>query len=385
MVPAAGGSEIRRDRSDFSVTGQDRTGLLSYPEYLDFKQQATQLREVVAISGGGATLVQGNNHQLLNLNLVSSNFFTALGVKPLHGRVFAPQDEADANRPVSVVLGNSCWQRYFGSDPNIVGKQIRIQRANDVLVTVLGVLPPSFRGIENGGDRDLWFSRQAWTQLGDEKELETRGNRWFYVMGRLAPGATEKSASAQIQTIAQRMAELSPATNKERRAAVVSDLHFRMEQAGTNGLMLLAVVFLVVMISSVNVANLLLSRAGMRGKEMAVRLALGAGRWRLIQQLMAENILLGVLGLAGGIAIGAWIIQILPALMVQPPGFYNAIDFQFDPRVLSFSLAVSSVTIVFFGLAPAWKSARQDLVPALKGDAAFGASRIAAGLSGIGW
>jgi putative ABC transport system permease protein len=358
----------------FSVTDQNRQALLSYPEYLDFKQQANQLREVVAIGGRGATLVQGQNRQLLNLNLVSSNFFTALGVRPLYGRVFTAQDEADTTRPLSVVLGNSCWQRYFGADPGIVGKQIRIQRANDVLVTVMGVLPGSFRGIENGGDRDLWFSRQAWTSLGDMSELENRGNRWFYVMGRLAPCATEKSANAQVETIARRMAEAWPASNKNRRAAVISDLHFRMEQAGTNGLALLAIVLLVVMISSVNVANLLLSRTGVRGKEMAVRLALGAGRWRLIQQLMAENILLGLLGLAGGIAIGSWLIEILPALMVQPPGFYNAIDFQFDSRVLTFSLAVSLVTIVFFGLAPAWKSARPDLVPALKGDAAFGVS-----------
>jgi predicted permease len=358
----------------FSVTDQNRQALLSYPEYLDFKQQANQLREVVAIGGRGATLVQGQNRQLLNLNLVSSNFFTALGVRPLYGRVFTAQDEADTTRPLSVVLGNSCWQRYFGADPGIVGKQIRIQRANDVLVTVIGVLPPSFRGIENGGDRDLWFSRQSWTSLGDMSELENSGNRWFYVMGRLAPGATEKSANAQVETIARRMAEAWPASNKNRRASVVSDLHFRMEQAGTNGSALLAIVLLVVMISSVNVANLLLSRAGVRGKEMAVRLALGAGRWRLIQQLMAENILLGLWGLAGGIAIGAWLIEILPALMVQPPGFHDAIDFQFDSRVLLFSLAVSLVTIVLFGLAPAWKSARPDLVPALKGDAAFGVS-----------
>jgi putative ABC transport system permease protein len=358
----------------FSVTDQDRRGPLSYPEYLDLKQQATQLREVVAIGGRGATLVQGDSHQLLNLNLVSSNFFTALGVKPLHGRVFTPQDEADATRPLSVVLGNSCWQRYFGGDPSIVGKQIRIQRVNDVLVTVMGVLPQSFRDIETGGDRDLWFSRQAWTRLGDLVELETRGNRWFNVMGRLAPGATEKSANTQIETIVRRLADAWPATNKGRRASIVSDLRFRMEQAGTNGMALLAIVLLVVMISSVNVANLLLSRAGVRGKEMAVRLALGASRWRLIQQLMAENILLGILGLAGGIAIGTWLIEILPALMVQPPGFSNVIDFQFDSRVLMFSLAVSVATIVLFGLAPAWKSARPELLPALKGDAAFGGS-----------
>ncbi len=358
----------------FSVTDQNRQGSLSYPEYLDLKQQATELREVVAIGGRGATLVQGDSHQLLNLNLVSSNFFTALSVKPLYGRVFTPQDEADATRPLSVVLGNSCWQRYFGGDPNIVGKQIRIQRINDVLATVIGVLPRSFREIETGGDKDLWFSRQAWKVIGSVGDLETRGNRWFHVMGRLAPGATEKSTNAQVETIASRMAEAWPATNKGRRASLVSDLHFRMEQAGTNGVALLAIVLLVVMISSVNVANLLLSRAGIRGKEMAVRLALGAGRWRLIQQLMAENILLGILGLAGGIAIGTWLIEILPALMVQPPGFYNVIDFQFDSRVLLFSLAISLATILLFGLAPAWKSARPDLLPALKGDAAFGVS-----------
>lgn len=358
----------------FSVTDQNKAGSLSYPEYLNFKQQATELREVVAIGGRGAYLVQGNTHQLLDLNLVSSNFFTALGVKPMLGRVFTPDDEADPSRPIGVVLGNACWQRYFGSDPNIAGKQIRIQRENDVLVTVLGVLPASFREVDNASDRDLWFSRRAWAQLGNMEELENPSNRWFHVMGRLAPGATEKSANAQIQTIARRLGEQSPATNKDRRAVVVSDLHFRMQQAGTNGLMLLAIVFLVVMISSVNVANLLLSRGGMRGREMAVRLALGAGRWRLIQQLMAENILLGALGLLGGVALGAWILQILPALMVQPPGFYNTIDFQFDSRVLLFSLAISAVTVVFFGLAPAWKSARPDLVPALKGETAFGGS-----------
>jgi predicted permease len=358
----------------FSVTDQDHGGMLSYPEYLDLKQQATELREVVAIGGRGATLVQGNTRQLLNLNLVSSNFFVAMGVQPLLGRFFTPADESDQSRPISVVLGNSCWHRYFGGDPNIVGKQIRIQRVNDVLVTVLGILPASFRGIENGGDRDLWFSRQAWTQIGSREELETRSSRWFYIMARLAPGASEKSANAQVQGIARRMVETWPATNKNRRAVLMSDLRFRMDQAGTSGMALLAIVLLVVMISSVNVANLLLSRAGSRGKEMAVRLAVGASRWRLIRQLMAENLMLGLLGLIGGIALGAWLIEILPALMVQPPGFYNVLDFQFDSRVLLFSVSVSLATIVLFSLAPAWKSAQPDLLPALKGDAAFSGS-----------
>jgi predicted permease len=198
-----------------------------------------------------------------------------------------------------------------------------------------------------------------------------RGNRWFRVLGRLASGVTERSANAEVETIASRMAAAWPATNKGRRAAVVSDFRYRIEQAGTNGLALLAIVLLVVMISSVNVANLLLSRAGVRGKEMAVRLALGAGRGRLVRQLMVENLLLGVAGLALGTVIGGWLIAILPALMVQPPGFQpSIIDFQFDSRVFAFTLAVSLATVVLFGLIPAWKSTRPDLVPALKGEAA---------------
>ncbi len=203
------------------------------------------------------------------------------------------------------------------------------------------------------------------------QELESRGNRWFRVLGRLAPGATERSANAQVEAIAGRMAEAWPTTNKGRRATLVSDLHYRMCQAGDNGLALLAIVLLVVMISSVNVANLLLSRAGVRGKEMAVRLALGAGRGRLIRQLMAENLLLGIAGLALGMFIGAWLIALLPAMMVQPPGFQNIVDFEFDARVFAFTLTVSLATVVLFGLAPAWKSARPDLLPALKGEVAF--------------
>jgi predicted permease len=360
----------------FSVTDQDREALLSYPEYLQFKHQANTLSGVVAIGGRGGTLIEGQQRQLLNLYLVSSNFFQTLGVQPAVGHLFSEADEAAAPDALVVVLGNSFWMRHFGGDPHIVGKTIRFQRAHDSLATVIGVLPPTFRDVDSGGDRDLWFPHQAWAQLGDLQELEAPGNRWFRAFGRLASGANPRSANAQIQTIAAGMAQTWPAGNRGRRAAVVADLDYRLEQAGTNGLTLLAVVLLVVLISSVNVANLLLSRAGFRGREMAVRLALGAGRARLIRQLMAENILLGMFGFVLGIAIGALLIAILPSLIEQPPGFYAANDFRFDSRVLGFSLLISLLTILFFGLAPAWKSTRPELVPALKGDGVFrGAGR----------
>ena len=359
----------------FSVTDQERAGLLSYPEYLDFKQQAPALRDLVAVGGRGLTLVEGDSHQLFNLNLVSPDFFTALGVKAMLGRVFTPQDQADRSAGVEVVLGNSFWIRHFGGDPKIIGRKIRVQRASEALITVIGVLPPTFRSIESAGDRDLWFSLPSWSVLGDTRELERRGSRWFRVVGRLASGSNARLADEQVRTIAGRMAETAPETNRGRRARVVPDLRHRLDEAGTNGLALLAIVLLVVLISSVNVANLLLSRAGTRGREMAVRLALGARRGRLIRQLMAENILLGAAGLGLGLAIGAALIRILPALMVEPPGLYAALDFEFDSRVLIFSLAVSAATVLFFGLAPSWTSIRPDLVPALKGEAAFGGAR----------
>ncbi len=355
----------------FGVTDQDSGAALSYPEYLDLKQSPA-LTDVVAIGGRGASLIENDTRHLQTLNLVTPNFFTALGIKPALGRVFTLDDRDDA---LVVVLGESFWRSHYGADPSIIGKQIRIQRGRDVLVTVIGVLPKTFRALDNNSDRDLWFPLGSWRQLGDWSELEARNRRWFRVVARLAPGATIASANAQLAAVAKRMADASPATNQGRRLRAVSDLQYRLDQGGIIGLALLAVVILVVTICSVNVANLLRSRAGFRTKEMAIRAALGASRARLIRQLMAENIVLGFTGLMLGLAIGAALISILPALFVPPPGIHRIVDFNFDDRLLIFSLTISLVTIVLFGLAPAVRSARPNVVPALKGEPASSLSR----------
>jgi predicted permease len=356
----------------FSMTDQDSRSAFSYPEFLDLQRQATKLSDLVAIGGRGATLVEGDARQLHNLNLVSSNFFTALGVKAALGRVFTPEDEARDPGALVLVLGNAFWVRHYGADPNIIGKQIHVQRQRELVVTIIGVLPASFREITPGNDRDMWFPHQTWGQLGDQRELEIRGNRWFRLMGRLAPGASAEAAAAQAQSIAQRMAETWPQSNRGRRMTIVTDFQLRMEEAGTIGLALLGIVLLVVVISSVNVANLLLSRAGVRAKEMAVRLAIGAGRGRLLRQLMVENTLLGLAGLALGLVIGNLLVSALPSLIMQPPGFELSTGFQFDQRVLGFTTLVAMATILLLGVAPAWRSSRPDLVPALKGESAGG-------------
>lgn len=354
----------------FGATDQNPEADLSYPEYLDLAQTSA-LTDLVAVGGRGASLIEGDSRKLHTLNLVSPNFFTALGVRPALGRLF----QVDEPDPMVVVLGENFWRTHYGADPSIVGRKIRIERIHDVGFTVIGVLPKTFRGIETGGDRDMWFTIGSWQQIGDPGELTNRASRWFRVLARTAPGSTIGAANAQLEIVARRMAESFPATNKARRLHAVPDLKHRLDQAGTNGLALLAIVLLVVLISSVNVANLLLSRAGFRGKEMAVRAALGASRARLVRQLMAENILLGFAGLLLGLAIGAALISILPSLIPPPPGF-NAVpvDFNFDQRLLIFSLAVSLATILFFGLAPAWRSTRPDVVPELKGETALGGS-----------
>src|SRR5947209_2814115 len=163
----------------FGVTDQDSEAGLSYPEYLDVKQAAT-LTDLVAIGGRGASLIEGDTRHLQTLNVVSSNFFTDLRIDAALGRVFT-QGDTDS---MVVVLGESFWRTHYGSDPSIIGKQIRIQRVREVLVTVIGVLPNTFRSIETGGDRDFWFPLGSWSQLGDPRELEIGNNRWFRVLGR---------------------------------------------------------------------------------------------------------------------------------------------------------------------------------------------------------
>jgi predicted permease len=350
----------------FSDSPEQRQGMMSYPEFRDLRAQVSALSDVVAVGGRGLTLVEGDNRHLQNLNLVSANFFTALGIHAAAGRLFTPEDDHDSN--VTVVLGNAFWRRHYGGDPAVVGRQIRIQRVHEVLATVIGVLPPDFQSLDTGSDRDMWFAEPAWKQLGEPEELEARGGRWFQVAGLLAPHATLREANAQVGAVAQRAAAAYPQTNTGRLAVAVSDLRYRMDAAGTNGLALLGIVLLVIVISSVNVANLLLSRAAARQTEMAIRLSIGADRLRLVRQLMVENVVLGACGVVFGLALGSVIIRVLPSLIVAPPGFISAVQFKLDDRVLVFTLIVGAATVLFFGIAPAWRSSRTDLVPALKGE-----------------
>ena len=355
----------------FSVTSQEREGLFSYPEYRAISEQANAFAGVVACGGRGARIkAPDGTHQLLLTNVVSDNFFEALGVKPVVGRLFGSSDP-ETLKENEVVLGYTFWQRHFAGRRDIVGAPLEIERGEkDVGLTIAGVLPSSFREIDTGDDRDLWMAPGAAARFYGKEDFNSRNARWFRVVARLAPGASVELARRQVETIADRLARDWPADNKGRSANVVSDLDYRLEQAGANGLALISVAFLVVLLCCLNIANLLLARNVSRRTEFAVRLALGVHRRRLARQLMTENALLGFAGLALGLAIGSGLIRMLPALFVAPPGFDSDLHFHFDIRVLAFSTVMAVVALVLFGLVPAWRASNVDPGPALKGVAA---------------
>jgi putative ABC transport system permease protein len=352
----------------FSTTSQNPEDTFSYPEYLALKDQARGFQGLVARGGRGTQIPNKDGRsELHTVNVVSDNFFRVLGIQPLAGRVFTPDNKDLLNQEPVAVLGNNFWKRRFGSDRGIVGRQIEFQRGSQkVLFTVLGVLPETFRDINNGEDRDIWLPTQSWLRLSGPGDLQDRGFRWFRVLGRLRPGVSVRAANAQVELIARRLASEWPATNRGRNARVVSDLSYRLELAGTKGLVLFSAVLLLVLLSSVNVANLLLARGARRAREIAVRLSLGARRLRIVRQLMTENIVLGFAGLLGGLGLGIALIRLLPSLLVQPHVLQPELTFHLDSRVLGFSVLVSLATIFFFGLAPAWRTSKLSLVSALK-------------------
>lgn len=355
----------------FSTTPTTASGTWSFPEYAALRDEASSFDGVIARGRRGTVKVgRDGASELLLINVVSINFFTTLGVTAGHGRLFASGDELALERQPGVVLGHAFWEREFGADPNVVGTALRLGPAGRVAATVLGVLPATFRELEADADRDLWMPPQTWTALTDPGEFARQDDRWFDVIARRRSGVTVSAADAEVSALAATMARANPETNRGRGGRAISDFDYRLESGGVNAFALLALVLLVVLITCVNVANLLMARAGARVREMAVRVALGAGRRRLLRQLMIESAMLGLAGAAVGVIIAMWLIRVLPAILVQPPGFHSPLLFETDGRVLGFTLIVTAVTSVLFGLAPSLIAARTDVVTLIKAEAA---------------
>lgn len=375
---------------DVFTTGGDgdEYATSSYPDFLDIKSQNTVFTDMLGYSPMMAPLSLGDRSRIALGQIVTSNYFSMLGVQPALGRMLVPSDD-DPGAARVIVLTHRMWQREFGGDPSIVGKNLTLR---GLQYSIVGVTPESFTGVvplltpelfmpiihveevEPAGITDSVPSPTGNTQL------ERRGTRWMFVKGRLKPGATAAQAHANVQVIGTQLASTHVATNKDRKMAAVptEDVRLLVPQAGgvlsMGAAGLMTIVGLVLLIACANVAGMLLARASARRREISVRLAIGASRGRLIQQLLVEGALLGALGAAAAVGLAWALVQGLQTMPLPLP-VDIAFDLRIDARVLTFSILIATVTGVLAGLLPALKASAPSLVSDLRGEAP--AARVA--------
>ena len=343
---------------------------LSYPDFRDLRGRSKSYTGLAAsqYSQFGFAIEKGALPQMKFGELVSGDFFDVLDVPPALGRAFRPDEDKVPGRDAVVVLGHELWRTDFGSDPDVIGKTILL---NNVPFTVIGVAPEPFTG-SNGLIRSALFVPFAMgPRLQDDLRqsmLEKRDNRGMTVYARLKPGASVAQARAEARVVSQQLAQAYPATNRTCSMVVDTDLEARLKQSPPDTAMvffLLALAGVVLLIACAHVMNIQLSRARARSREIAVRLAIGAGRLRLVRQLLTESL---VIALAGG-ALGLLVAKAGVDLFAQikfPMDVPIVLDVRLDPRVLFFTIIASVASALLFGLAPALQSSHPDLVPALK-------------------
>ncbi len=341
--------------------------------YRDLRDQNAVFSGVAAHTGLPLNISGGTGDpQQVFGEIVTGNYFDVLGAKPLIGRGFRPDEDVREGASLVAVLGYGEWQKRFGGDRGIVGRSIQLDGRD---FTVVGVMPKGFKGTNAIGAPALWVPYMTYreTTTGFFQELirpDSRRGLVFNVTGRLKPGVTVQQAEANLKTIAKRLAQEYPNENQGRSVTLVPlaqstvNPGFRGNIVAAGGL-LMVIVGLVLLIACANVANLLLARASLRQKEIAVRLSLGASRGRLITQLLTEGLILAVIGGAVGLLLAYWAQSLLWSF--RPPFLQaDAIDLHPDLRVLLFTLVVALGTGVVFGLAPAVQASRPDLVVELK-------------------
>jgi predicted permease len=346
----------------------------NFSEYQAIAARTTALKTVVALGRRGSLMVRPDGTSALLLtNVVSSNFFQGMGIHPLLGRIYTPSDAAQLRTHPGVLLGYGFWRREFGGDPRIVGRQISILRGKDhrSQVEIWGVLPSSFREIDNGMDRDLWMSTETWAAVAQADELTSREFRWFKVIGRLASGTTIAQVNQQVAATARALELADPQANRGRGARAISDFSYRMDRAGTTGLVLFAIVGCVVLLGTVNLAQIMFARALSRAPEVALRLSLGASRPIVARQLLLENLLLGIFGLGAGMGLAGLLAALFPRLMVSEPAMLVAIgsgssDFHVDWRIFLFATTLAFITMVLLALIPLSQAASTELLPVLQ-------------------
>src|ERR1041384_5925696 len=352
-----------------NATTRGETGYtgLSYPEFLDYEKNSTLFESFIVDRITGTTLSVGDRAERASGAIVSANYFDALGVKPILGRGFRPEEGEGRNSHPVTVIGYRTWKDRYGGDPNIIG---RTQYLNGVQHTIIGVAPEEFHGTFIGYSFSFWVPVSMQETFDTGYKLEDRGARWIEGYAFLKPGVTRQQGDDELHSISQQLEKDYPETNRGRELSLSPLWRTPFNQAGnmTSTLTItMAVVFFVLLIACANVSNLLLARSLLRRHEMTMRLALGAGRRRLIKQLFTESLLLSLIAAGGGIAV-AYSCRNALVLAFPPPMAGTIIDLsgQIDWRVLVVSVVICVGATMLFALMPAIQASHVDLSGALK-------------------
>ena len=333
---------------------------MSFPDLQDYRAASHDVFEDIAGYGVGflGLAPQGGRPERVLVSWVTGNYFRLLGVPAILGRVIQPDEGGRGRADAVVVLGYSTWQRRFGGDRSVVGEMVRV---NGQPCTIVGVMPPDFVGTFAFSESELYLPLN-WSGAGDLDDRQARG---LHALARLRPDATIERAQTAMSVVAERLARQYPDSNANVSVRVLPERFARPEedQYRSNVLgaaIMLALVVLVMIVAAVNVANLLLARATGRRQELAIRAALGAGRGRLVRQMVTESLMLAAIGGAAGVLFGTWTARVLAALRL-PGDLPVRFDFDLDGRVLAYAVTLALVTGLLVGLVPAVRVSGADL------------------------
>jgi predicted permease len=359
-----------------SINGQERNvgfgnRRVSYPDYVDLRDRATRVRNLVAYTIVITTFAERVDQPAQRKvgMAVSGNLFDAMEVRPALGRAFRADEDQVPGRDAVVVLDHDEWQQEFAADPSIVGRRIHI---GGIESTVIGVAPSGFTGIDHDVKPAFYIPLAMYTtvQTGAQQDVLTRRDvRAFVVKGRLAPGVSLTEAQQEVQQLATSLAQAYPDVNRNHDLVVLTQFQAYRDVPGGGDtnlvVMLMTLAMVVLAIACANVAGLLTSRAPARAREVALRMAVGAGRWRLVRQLVTESLLMATGGALLGLLFASWIIDVFRTVE-YPTDIPLKLTFELDNRALTVAMVVAAGSALLSSLLPAWRATRADLVSSLK-------------------